>query len=437
MEWWVFLILFFTGFLFLLAIGLPVAFSFLLINGIVVVFIMGTHAGPFQMTMNMFQSLTLFTLAPVPLFILLGEVLFHSGMALRALDVLSKLLGRLPGRLSILANLGGTIFAALSGSPMANTAMLGSLLVPEMEKRGYSRLMTIGPIMAAGGIAMIIPPSTLSVIYGTIAEISIAKLLIAGVIPGLIMGANSMTYIIGACLLKPELTPDFETEKVPARIKLFLFFRDVFPLSILMFLVLGLIFLGIATPTESAAVGVLGAFIQSIFYGGFSWEMLKKVVIATTRITGMIFLIVAGSMIFSQIMAFTGTTKGMTELIVGWPLPTMLKIIAMLIMVFFLGIFVDQVSIMMITIPLFVPVVDALGVDPFWFAIMMLIDLEIALTTPPFGVLLFIMKGVAPKGTTMTDIYGAVLPFVLCDTFAVILVMVFPPLALWLPSLML
>ncbi|KPK27979.1 MAG: hypothetical protein AMK69_09525 [Nitrospira bacterium SG8_3] len=437
MEWWVFLILFFTGFLFLLAIGLPVAFSFLLINGIVVVFIMGTHAGPYQMTMNMFQSLTLFTLAPVPLFILLGEVLFHSGMALRALDVLSKLLGRLPGRLSILANLGGTIFAALSGSPMANTAMLGSLLVPEMEKRGYSRLMTIGPIMAAGGIAMIIPPSTLSVIYGTIAEISIAKLLIAGVIPGLIMGANYMTYIIGACLLKPELTPDFETEKVPARIKLFLFFRDVFPLSILMFLVLGLIFLGIATPTESAAVGVLGAFIQSIFYGGFSWEMLKKVVIATTRITGMIFLIVAGSMIFSQIMAFTGTTKGMTELIVGWPLPTMLKIIAMLIMVFFLGIFVDQVSIMMITIPLFVPVVDALGVDPFWFAIMMLIDLEIALTTPPFGVLLFIMKGVAPKGTTMTDIYGAVLPFVLCDTFAVILVMVFPPLALWLPSLML
>jgi tripartite ATP-independent transporter DctM subunit len=437
MEWWVFLILFFTGFLFLLAIGLPVAFSFLLINGIVVVFIMGTDAGPHQMTMNMFQSLTLFTLAPVPLFILLGEVLFHSGMALRALDVLSKLLGRLPGRLSILANLGGTIFAALSGSPMANTAMLGSLLVPEMEKRGYSRLMTIGPIMAAGGIAMIIPPSTLSVIYGTIAEISIAKLLIAGVIPGLIMGANYMTYIIGACLLKPELTPDYETEKVPAKIKLYLFFRDVFPLSILMFLVLGLIFLGIATPTESAAVGVLGAFIQSIFYGGFGWGMLKKVVMASTRITGMIFLIVAGSMIFSQIMAFTGTTRGMTELIVGWSLPTMLKIIAMLGMVFFLGIFVDQVSIMMITIPLFVPVVDALGVDPFWFAIMMLIDLEIALTTPPFGVLLFIMKGVAPKGTTMTDIYGAVLPFVLCDTFSVILVMVFPPLALWLPSLML
>ncbi|MGD9032476.1 MAG: TRAP transporter large permease subunit [Desulfobacteraceae bacterium] len=437
MEWWVFLILFFTGFLFLLAIGLPVAFSFLLINGIVVVFIMGTHAGPYQMTMNMFQSLTLFTLAPVPLFILLGEVLFHSGMALRALDVLSKLLGRLPGRLSILANLGGTIFAALSGSPMANTAMLGSLLVPEMEKRGYSRLMTIGPIMAAGGIAMIIPPSTLSVIYGTIAEISIAKLLIAGVIPGLIMGANYMTYIIGACLLKPELTPDYEMEKVPAKVKLYLFFRDVFPLSILMFLVLGLIFLGIATPTESAAVGVLGAFIQSIFYGGFSWEMLKKVVIASTRITGMIFLIVAGSMIFSQIMAFTGTTKGMTELIVGWPLPTMLKIIAMLLMVFFLGIFVDQVSIMMITVPLFVPVVEALGVDPFWFAIIMLIDLEIALTTPPFGVLLFIMKGVAPKGTTMTDIYSAVFPFVLCDTFAVILVMVFPALALWLPSLML
>ena len=437
MEWWLFLILFFAGFLLLLAIGLPVAFSFMFINLIVVICIMGTHAGPHQMIMNMFQSLTIFTLAPVPLFILLGEVLFHSGMAMRALDVLSKLLGRLPGRLSILANLGGTIFAALSGSPIANTAMLGSLLVPEMERRGYSRLMTIGPIMAAGGIAMIIPPSTLSVIYGTLAEISIGKLLIAGVIPGVIMGANYMTYIIGACILKPELTPDYDMEKVSSREKLYLFFRDVFPLSILMFLVLGLIFLGIATPTESAAVGVLGAFIQSIFYGGFNWKLVKKAVVATTRITGMIFLIIAGSMIFSQIMAFTGTTRGLTELIVGWPLPAMLKVIAMLVMVFFLGIFIDQVSIMMITIPLFVPVVDALGFNPIWFAIVMLIDLEIALTTPPFGVLLFVMKGVAPKGTTMGDIYGAVFPFVLCDTFAVILVMIFPPLALWLPSLML
>jgi tripartite ATP-independent transporter DctM subunit len=437
MEWWLFLIIFFAVFLLLLAIGLPVAFSFFLVNLIFVMILMGPQAGPHQMIMNMFESISIFTIAPVPLFILLGEVLFHSGMALRALDVLSKILGRLPGRLSVLANLGGTIFAALSGSPMANTAMLGSILVPEMEKRGYSRLMTIGPIMATGGIAMIIPPSILSVIYATIAEISIGKLLIAGVIPGIIMGANYMTYIITACILKPELAPSYELEKVPGKEKFYLFIRDVAPLSILMFLVLGLIFLGVATPTESAAVGVVGALIMCMFYKGFTWAMIKESLTATTRITGMIFLILAGSAIFSQIMAYTGATKGMTELIVGWPLPSTLKILSMLFIVFLLGIFIDQVSIMMITIPLFIPVVDALGIDPYWFAILMLIDLEIALTTPPFGVLLFIMKGVAPKGTTMGDIYRAVFPFVTCDSFAVLLVMLFPALATWLPGLML
>ncbi|MDP6180697.1 MAG: TRAP transporter large permease subunit, partial [Desulfatiglandales bacterium] len=334
MEWWFFLILFIASLLFLLAIGLPVAFTFMLVNLIFVMIIMGAQAGPYQMIMNMFESLTIFTLAPVPLFILLGEVLFHSGMALRALDALSKLLGRIPGRLSILANLGGTVFAALSGSPMANTAMLGSLLTSEMEARGYSRLMSIGPIMAAGGIAMIIPPSTLSVIYGTMAEISIAKLLIAGVIPGLIMGANYTIYIVGACLIKPELAPGYEFEKISLKERLYLFSRDVLPLSILMFLVLGLIFLGVATPSEAAAVGVLGAFVQSIFYRGLTWKMIINVTRATTRITGMMFLILAGSMIFSQIMAFTGATAGLTALIVGWTLPTVLKVIAMLLLVF-------------------------------------------------------------------------------------------------------
>jgi len=437
MEWWEFILVFFASFLVLLAIGLPVAFAFILVNLVFVMILMGLNAGPHQMIMNMFDSLSIFTIAPVPLFILLGEILFHSGIALRALDALSNMLGKLPGRLAVLANLGGTIFAALSGSPMANTAMLGSILVPEMEKRGYSRLMTIGPIMATGGVAMIIPPSILSVVYATIAELSIAQLLIAGVIPGLIMAANYMTYIITACILKPALAPSYDPEKTSGMEKCLLFMKHVAPLSILMFLVLGLIFLGVATPTESAAVGVVGAVIMSIFYGGFSWGMIKKSVTATVGITGMIFLILAGSAIFSQIMAYTGATRGVTEFIVGMPLPSTMKLLSMLFVVFLLGIFIDQVSIMMITIPLFIPVVDALGIDPYWFAILMLIDLEIALTTPPFGVLLFIMKGVAPKGTTMADIYRAVFPFVSCDVFAVLLVLIFPALVNWLPGLML
>ena len=213
--------------------------------------------------------------------------------------------------------------------------------------------------------------------------------------------------------------------------------KHVAPLSVLMFLVLGLIFLGVATPTESAAVGVVGAVVMSMVYRGFSWGMIKKSVTATVGITGMIFLILAGSAIFSQIMAYTGATRGITEFIVGMPLPSTMKLLSMLFMVFLLGIFIDQVSIMMITIPLFIPVVNALGIDPYWFAILMLIDLEIALTTPPFGVLLFIMKGVAPKGTTMADIYRAVFPFVSCDCFAVLLVLLFPALVSWLPGLML
>jgi tripartite ATP-independent transporter DctM subunit len=217
MEWWEFIIIFFASFLVLLAIGIPVAFAFILVNLVFVMILMRPNAGPHQMIMNMFDSLSIFTIAPVPLFILLGEILFHSGMALRALDALASMLGKLPGRLAVLANLGGTIFAALSGSPMANTAMLGSVLVPEMEKRGYSRLMTIGPIMATGGVAMITPPSILSVVYATIEELSIAQLLIAGVIPGLIMAANYMTYIITACILKPALAPSYEPEKISGK----------------------------------------------------------------------------------------------------------------------------------------------------------------------------------------------------------------------------
>lgn len=436
MAWWMTLSLFILILFTLLAISFPVAFAFLLTNLVVVSIVMGPKIGPFQMIMNMFDSLTIFTLAPIPLFILMGELLFHSGMAFSALNALSKLLGRVPGRLSVLANLGGAVFAALSGSPMANTAMLGTILAPEMEKRGYSVTMTVGPIIAAGGIAMIIPPSTLAVLYGTFAQISIAEILIAGIIPGILLVIFYLSYIIGACMIKPEHAPQYEIEETTLTDKLGSFIKEILPLGFIMFLVVGLIFFGVVTPTESAALGVVGALILSILYRSFTVTLMKKALLETIKLSVMTFMIIAGSMVFSQVLAYTGATNVMIQAVLALNLSPMVMLILMMSIVFIMGMFIDQLSIMMITIPLFTPLVSALGFDPIWFAILMLINLEVALLTPPFGMLLFVMKGVASKRVSMANIYRAVIPFVICDIVVIILIMVFPAITLLLPNMM-
>jgi tripartite ATP-independent transporter DctM subunit len=430
------LLLIFGSLLFLMFSGMPVALSFMLINVVGMYFLFGGGAGLETLIDSIYTSLNSFVLLPVPLFILMGEVMFHSGIAPVLIETLDKWLGRIPGRLSFLAVVVGTLFSTLTGTSLASVAMLGSSLVPEMEKQGYQKPMSLGPILGSGGLAMMIPPSALAVLCGAIAEISIGRILIAIIVPGLSMAVVYAAYIITRCMCQPDLAPPYEITPVPFAEKIIATVQYVLPQGLVVFLVVGVIFFGVATPSEAAATGALGTFFIALIYGKLTWKVVYKAVRGTLSVTGMLFLIIAGAMAFSQILGFSGASAGLSEVATGLSLPPIVIIIIMQVIILFLGGFMDVVSIMMIVLPIFVPVVLALGFDPVWFAVIFLLNIEMASTSPPFGMSLFVMKGVAPEDTRMSDIYLAALPFLGCDLIVMILLFIFPPLALWLPALM-
>lgn len=436
MAWQMILLLIFGSLLILMFSGIPVALSFMLINVVGMYLLFGGAVGLETLIDSIYTTLNSFVLLPVPLFILMGEVMFHSGIAPVLIETLDKWLGRIPGRLSFLAVVVGTLFSTLTGTSLASVAMLGSALVPEMEKQGYKKPMSLGPILGSGGLAMMIPPSALAVLCGAIAEISIGKILIAIIIPGLSMAVVYAAYIIIRCICQPDLAPAYEITHVPIAEKVMATVRYVLPQGLVVFLVVGVIIFGIATPSEAAATGALGTFFIAFIYGKLTWEVVYKAVRGTLSVTGMLFLIIAGAMAFSQILGFSGASAGLSELATGLSVPPIVIIIIMQIIILFLGGFMDVVSIMMIVLPIFVPVVRALGFSPVWFAVIFLLNIEMASTSPPFGMSLFVMKGVAPKDTTMSDIYLAALPFLGCDLIVMMLLFIFPSLALWLPALM-
>jgi tripartite ATP-independent transporter DctM subunit len=419
-----------------MAIGLPVAFSFLVINIAGVYIFWNGIAGFSQLILSIYDSVTSFSLLPVPLFVLMGEIMFLSGLATKQMDVIDSWLGRVPGRLSLMAVLGGTMFATLTGSAMGGTAMLGSTLVPEMEKRGYQKPMSLGPILGSGGLAIMIPPSALGVLLAALGNFSVGKFLVAIVGPGLVMALLYALYIIIRCHLQPQLAPAYIPSRLPLARKIRNTIVHVFPLTAIIFLVVGLIFLGAATPTESAAAGTLGCYLLAALYGKLNWKVLKKSLQGSLRVTVMMFMILTGSTAFSQILAFTGASSGLVELATSLPLPPIMVVLSMQIILLLLGTFMEPLSIMMLTVPIYFPIIESLGYSPLWFGAIMLLNMEMATTSPPFGLVLFVMKGVAPKGTRMADIYMAALPFLLCDLVAMILIMMLPAFVLWLPGLM-
>lgn len=436
MEWWLILLFIFAGLLFVLLLGVPVAIAFLLVNIVCVYIFWGGELGLRQLTLSMYGSISNFALLPLPLFVLMGEIMFHSGVAARMMDVLEKFVGRLPGRLSLMAVGGGTLFATLSGSSMAGAAMLGSVLVPEMQKRGYKNPMSIGPILGSGGLALMIPPSALGVLIAAIARFSIGDFLMAIIIPGLMMAALYALYIIARCVLEPDLAPSYDLDRTPMLERIRLFLLYVFPLGGIVFLVVGLILLGIATPTESAALGTAGCFALAFIYKGFDWETIRKAVAGSIRVAVMMFMILTGSTAFSQILGYTGVAEGILHFGTSFNVPPMGLVAMMQAVLLFMGAFMEPLSILMLTIPIFMPIINNLGLDPIWFGVLMLLNMEMANTTPPFGLTLFVMKGVAPAGTSMKDIYLAGLPFLACDAVVMAIIMAFPQMVLWLPKLM-
>ena len=435
MEWFEALGLLVGSIMFLMALGMPVALAFLAANILGAWVFMGGERGIGALLNNGWGSLTIFALVPIPLFLLMGEIFFQTGLGSRMFTAIDKLLGRLPGRLSYVTVLGGTGFSTLSGSSMGSTALLGSLMVPEMRRRGYKSHMSIGPILGTGGLAIIIPPSALAVLLATLAKIDVGALLIAGVIPGLILAGFYVATIYIQTRLDPTAAPAYDVEPMTAGEKLSILMRDVVPMIGLMVAIVIMMINGIVTPSEAAAFGALGVLILAAFYRCLTWESVKKSVRGALRVTLMAYLIVFGSATFSQLLAFSGASRGLINWATGFELDPTMMLLVMFGVLLLLGMFMEQISIMLLTVPIFFPLAQTLGFDPIWFGLIMLLALEISFTTPPFGLLLFVMKGVAPPDTKMSEIYRAAFPFILCSLMVVSLLILFPALATWLPSL--
>ena len=434
MEWFEALAVLLGVILVLMAIGMPVALAFLAANILGAWIFMGGERGVAQLLNNGFGSLTKYALMPIPLFLLMGEIFFYTGLGGRMFNAIDKLLGKLPGRLSYVTVLGGTAFSTLSGSSMGSTALLGSLMVPEMSRRGYKSYMSIGPILGTGGLAIIIPPSALAVLLATLAQIDVAALLLAGVIPGLILAGFYIATIWLQTKIDPSAAPAYDVPTMSVAEKIILLFREVVPMVGIMVVIIIMMIEGFVTPSEAAAFGALGVLLLAVIFRCLTLDALRKSITGALRVTLMAYLIVFGSATFSQLLAFSGASRGLVNWATSFDFAPLAMLMIMFAVLLLLGMFMEQISIMLLTVPIFFPLAQSLGFDLVWFALIMLLSLEISFTTPPFGLLLFVMKGVAPPGTTMRQIYTSAFPFIGCSLVLVALLIAFPDLALWLPS---
>ncbi|HZP75470.1 MAG TPA: TRAP transporter large permease subunit [Pseudolabrys sp.] len=436
MSWQWAAILLLGGSTVLLFAGIPVAFSFLAINIVGAILYLGGGFGIEQIVRNSLVAVANFSLSPIPLFVLMGEVLFHTGLALKVIEGIERLIKQVPGRLSVVAVVAGTVFSAISGSTIATTAMLGSLMLPVMLSRGYHPTMAAGPIMAIGAVDMLIPPSALTVLLGSLSGISISKLLIGGVVPGLILSVAFVAYIVVRVMLDPKLAPATEIEERHGWAKYELLVIYVIPLISIFVVVVGAMSGGIATPTESAALGAIATMGLAAAYRALSLDALIQALRGTVSISAMILFIILGATTFSQILSFSGATEGIVSAIFAQGLSPNAILFGMLALLIFLGVFVDQVSMMLITLPVFMPIVQRLDIDLIWFGVLYLICMQLGLLLPPHGLLLMTMKGVAPPQVTMGHIFQAIVPYVAMSLVLLIALLVFPIVATWLPAIL-
>jgi len=419
----------------LLFIGMPVALTFIGINIVGAWLYMGGEPGMVQLVRSSVSSVMAFSLTPIPLFVLMGEILFHTGLAFKVIEGVERIIMRVPGRLAVVAVVAGTVFSAISGSTIATTAMLGSLMLPVMLARGYHPTIATGPIMAIGAVDMLIPPSALTVLLGSLSGISISKLLIGGVLPGLLLSISFVAWIIIRVRISPHLAPN-ETNVLEHKgwDRWQPFFAYVLPTLSIFGVVVGALAAGWATPTECAALGAFATMVLAAFYKALKWDAVLKSLKGTAGISGMILFIILGATTFAQILSFSGASTGLVQFITGQGLSTAWIVVGMMLILIFLGIFVDQVSMMMITLPIFMPIVTSLGIDPIWFGVMFLICMQLGLLLPPHGLLLMTMRGVAPPSVTMAHIFLAVGPYVVMSLILLLAVFFIPGIATWLPG---
>ncbi|HHT47321.1 MAG TPA: TRAP transporter large permease subunit [Firmicutes bacterium] len=429
--------IFIGGLIILLALRVPVFISLMLVSLAVSIKLFGTEPGSLLIVRTVFSSVRVYYLVTIPLFALMGDLLFESGIAMGMIKSISALMGGgFRGRLCVIAIVAGTLFGVLSGSSLAATAMIGSLMIPDMVKSGYSKSISVGSVMGAGGMSMVIPPSGVAIIVGTFGQMSIGKLLIGGIVPGIILAFFNILVIVLWAVFIPSAAPKYEVQTIELKERLRIFAVNILPILSLMILLLLAIFYGVATPNEAAGLGVIGALAMVILYRKFSWGVLKRSLDRSVRLTGMIFMVMASASAYTQLLTLTGATKEFVNSVMALPLSpvgTMLMMIGILVL---LGCFFEPISLIMLVLPLYLPVAISLGYNPIWFGLLFLINTDLADLTPPFGLYLFTMKGLLPKSFTMIDIYKGAIPFAMADLATILCMLAFPSLFTWLPSLM-
>lgn len=420
----------------ILATGLPVVFTMGSIGLVLIILLWGPNFAPIILVVNTFHVMTWYCLIAMPMFVFMAMILRSSGVAEDLFSCISLWLAKIPGGLAMAVVVASVFIAAMSGVISTGIVVLGIVAVPLMRKYGYSKEMAVGPVIAGAALACLIPPSSDFIIYGAIAQVSIGKLFIGGIIPGLILATMYIIYIGIRCLFNPELGPLPQEERVGLRDK-FLSLKSLVLPGLLIIAVLGSIFMGICSATEASGVGAVGALVCAAIRRNLHWQHVKEACIQTLKVSSMVVWIIIGAYCFKSVFVLAEGPHFVSGWIAGLNIAP-LGIIGIVQVAFVtLGCFVQQIVIFLVSLPVFLPVVDALGLSRLWFGVLMLTNLQIASLTPPFGFGLFYMRSVAPTEITLTDIIRSVLPFIPLQIICVLLVLFFPQLALWLPSLML
>ncbi|MBA1277883.1 MULTISPECIES: TRAP transporter large permease [Pseudomonadaceae] len=426
-------LLFFLTLIFFLVLGLPLAF---VLGGVSVLFLYFTWGADafYMVASQMWGTMESFTLVAIPLFVFMAMLLERTGVARDLYRMMHLWCGGMRGGLAI-GTLGiCAVFGAMVGISGAAVVAMGTIALPAMLERGYDKRMVLGCINTGGGWGILIPPSIMMILYAMISGQSVGKMFAAGVLPGLLLVALTVTYVLVRSFLQPHLAPALPKEERGSWPEKFRAVRAVLlPIGIVV-MVLGSIIGGVTTPTEAAAMGVLGALISAALYRKLDWPVLQEAAIRTFKLTGMIAWILFAAHAFSSAYQGMGAQSLIEGLMMDLPGGRWAIVIFMMAIVFVMGMLLDPVGIMLITLPVFLPIIASLGFDPIWFGVLFVINMEIGYMTPPFGFNLFYLKGIVPPGITMKDIYWSVIPFVIVNIIGMGLIMAFPQIATYLPN---
>ncbi len=375
---------------------------------------------------------TQFILVAIPLFLFMGQILLHSGISDRLYSGASALLGKLPGSL-LHANIAScAVFAAISGSSVATAATIGTVAIPQLEKRGYESKLVLGSLAAGGTLGILIPPSIAMIIYGAMAGESVGRLFVAGIIPGIMLTLLFMGYVLVRVITKPGLAPPFEGMSWKQR---GLRILSMWPIFIIMFIVLGGIYLGVVTPTEAAALGAFTSMVFALAYRRLNWQIMKGILRDTVKTTAYIMFLVIGAQILTGTLSMLRVPDNAVLWVTSLDVSPLVILIFIYILYLFLGCFMDGISMMVVTLPVVVPIIRTLGFDPIWFGVALVILIEMALLTPPVGLNVYVIHGLRPD-RPMSDVFRGIIPFFFMMLLGLIIVTAFPPIATWLPSTM-